>query len=205
MRRGITKIFYVFITIFSLSAFSNLAFSQESMSKTIPQKEIDLIYTDFTRAIDINTAEYNGKTTKIPPEAEPENFRGMSWQDNLGILGLAEELKPSFPVTNNLRIYIRNLDEMKLWGVRVEKILYAFIDGKFSGVIVQTDGDLNWEALKKACFNKLGEAKMATSTPESYIWEGDHLIIDLFYHKFSEKGNLHIISINKESKGLKND
>ena len=93
----------------------------------------------------------------IPWGAEVSNIKGMEpIEDDTGIDGVKE--------------YMRSSDELKIGGTQIDRIVYAFLNGKFYTVTIWTRGLSNYESLRDTALKLFGRGRQSRQFKERYIW-----------------------------------
>jgi hypothetical protein len=128
---------------------------------------------------------------EFKPGSEPDGFRGIKWGTTLSSLSGMQYLRtdPSF---GGIKIYLRKGDELTIGGANLKRIEYDFWKDKFYGVIVRTEDQENFDALKAAVFEKFGEGSQSNEFLEDYAWSGGQTRMNLNYNKISKKGILFV-------------
>ena len=155
--------------------------------------------------------------------SEPNGFRNLQWGTQLSTLSEMKYSKTSkaggsFPVGTDsslfyLDIYSKIGDELKVEGVKVERIEYGFWKGKFCEVTITLTSNTNWLSLKKTIFSRFGKGKVGKIPTfcstfglgelEWHVWLGKITEMDLFYNEIPEIRELWMGSTELREKALK--
>jgi len=118
--------------------------------------------------------------------SEPNGFRGIEWGTDISTL--KDILKYVRSEEKDVRIYVRNKDELKIGKAELKKIEYKFWIGFgkygaereiFYAVYIESEGKENWKKFKEAVFDLFGRGKDLGN--ESYGWRGEKTSIVMQY------------------------
>jgi hypothetical protein len=118
--------------------------------------------------------------------SEPNGFRDIKWGTDISTL--KNILKYIRSEEKDVRIYVRNKDELKIGKAQVKKIEYKFWTGFgkygaepeiFYAVYIETEGKENWKNFKEAAFDLFGKGEDLGN--ESYGWRGEKTSIIMLY------------------------
>ena len=106
----------------------------------------------------------------------PGGFRGMIWgQENSSFPDLVYD--STDPNHGGIKFYTKKDENLHIGNFVAEKIIYGFWHDKLCSVAVIVEGNVNWEGLKLAAFEKFG------SQPDSHLdnfsWSNDTTNISL--------------------------
>ncbi|MDI6764396.1 MAG: hypothetical protein QME83_15435 [Thermodesulfobacteriota bacterium] len=119
--------------------------------------------------------------------SEPSGFRGIEWGTDIS--KLKNNLKYVRSEEKDVRVYVRNKDELKIGKAQVKTIEYKFWTGFgkygaepeiFYAVYIETEGKENWKNLKEAAFDLFGKGTDLGN--ESYGWRGKKTSITMLYN-----------------------
>jgi hypothetical protein len=100
---------------------------------------------------------------------EPEGFRGIAWGTEFSTaLGDMTPIEES----GKTRLYTRADESMSIGAAQVDKIAYAFVDGKFDSALVQTKGLVNNRAMLDALRAQFNEPIRPNRFMDDYYWKG---------------------------------
>lgn len=133
------------------------------------------------------------------PGSEPDGFRGIKWGTDISTLTNMDLFKTD-PDDVNLKIYKRKGDSFEIGAAKVKSISYGFWNGKLSTVNILVDGEMDFNHLKNACFEKFGDGHKANQFMENYIWAGNKTRMGLKYETVARKGSLFICSTDMVKK-----
>jgi hypothetical protein len=133
------------------------------------------------------------------PLSEPDGFRGIKWGTDISSLNdiVLERTQP-----NNIKVYKRMGDELRIGKARLEQIQYRFWMNKFYQVLILLRGAENWNYFKEAIFETFGKptslaemgkmlgAKETGETGETYCWNGRNTTMGINYGKNDQLGSL---------------
>ncbi|HUL00757.1 MAG TPA: hypothetical protein VLX29_07870 [Nitrospirota bacterium] len=106
----------------------------------------------------------------------PEGFRGMIWgSENSSFPDLVYD--STDPNHGGIKLYTKKDENLHIGNFIAEKILYGFWHDKLCSVEVAVAGNVNWEGLKLAAFEKFGS--QSESHLDSFSWTTDATIITL--------------------------
>ena len=118
--------------------------------------------------------------------SEPSGFRGIEWGTDIS--KLKNILKYLRSEEKDVRVYVRNKDELKIGKAQVNTIEYKFWTGFgkygaepeiFYAVYIETEGKENWKNFKEAAFDLFGRGRDLGN--ESYGWRGEKTSIVMLY------------------------
>jgi hypothetical protein len=116
----------------------------------------------------------------------PGGFRGMLWgTENSSFPDLVYD--STDPNHGGIKLYTKKDENLHIGNFIAEKIIYGFWHDKLCSVEVNVDGNVNWEGLKLAAFEKFGS--QSDSHLDSFSWLNDTTIISL-KREVHEKGVL---------------
>lgn len=100
---------------------------------------------------------------------EPDGFRGIAWgtefSPSLGDMTITGE-------SGRTKLYKRSGDKMSIGAAELKTIFYAFDDGRFTSVIIQTTGIVNNNAMLEALKAQFGEPLRPNRFMDDYYWKG---------------------------------
>ena len=100
----------------------------------------------------------------------PGGFRGMIWgQEKSSFPDLVYDSMD--PNHGGIKFYTKKDENLHIGNFVAEKITYGFWHDKFCSVAVIVEGNVNWEGLKLAAFDKFGS--QSDSHLESFSWSND--------------------------------
>ena len=106
----------------------------------------------------------------------PEGFRGMIWgSENSSFPDLVYD--STDPNHGGIKLYAKKDENLHIGNFIAEKIIYGFWHDKLCSVEVIVAGNVNWEGLKLAAFEKFGS--QSESHLDSFFWTTDATIITL--------------------------
>jgi hypothetical protein len=118
--------------------------------------------------------------------SEPNGFRGIKWGTDISTL--KDILTYVRSEEKDIRVYVRNKDELKIGKAQLKQIEYKFWTGFgkygvepeiFYAVYIETEGEENWRNLKEAAFELFGKGFDLQN--ECYGWRGDKTSITMLY------------------------
>ena len=113
----------------------------------------------------------------------PGGFRNMIWgQDFTTFSDLVYD--STDPSHGGIKYYTKKNEDLQIGSATAEKILYGFWRDKLFSVGVFVIGNLNWEGLKSAAFEKFGS--QPDSNLDSFYWSNNSTIITLDLGKNNE-------------------
>lgn len=138
----------------------------------------------------------------IPPneikiDNDPESSRGIKWEANINeLIGLniasKDELQLSGDEKNddNLKVYTRVGDKLKIGDANIEKIYYFFYKNRFCRTLFYFNSTSDYYKIKETLFHAYGkiEVKMSTSPSSlpissTYLWLGKKVKLELNYYE----------------------
>jgi hypothetical protein len=106
----------------------------------------------------------------------PSGFRGMIWgAENSSFPDLVYD--STDPNHGGIKFYTKKNDNLHIGNFVAEKIVYGFWHDKLYSVGVFVEGNVNWEGLKLAAFEKFGA--QPDSHLESFYWSNGTTLISL--------------------------
>jgi hypothetical protein len=106
----------------------------------------------------------------------PGGFRGMLWgSENSSFPDLVYD--STDPNHGGIKFYTKKDENLHIGNFVAEKIIYGFWHDKLCSVGVFVEGNVNWEGLKLAAFEKFGS--QPDSHLDSFYWSNDTTIISL--------------------------
>ncbi len=175
-REAYMKTFVGMLISFSLLITSGCGFGISTRTDIIP------VYTPNQQARLVSF--YGG---------EPPGFNGINWGAELSsVEGMIPYGKRSD--RGKIDFYLREGDVFIIGNGKREPLQYGFWNGKFYIGMVTTQGVSDWNALKEAVFNKLGEGAKPFSNREDYLWVGKNATAALRFDQFSGEGTFYIRS-----------
>jgi hypothetical protein len=107
---------------------------------------------------------------------KPGGFRGMLWgADYSSIPDLVYD--STDPNHGGIKLYTKKNDDLHIGNFVAEKIVYGFWHDKLCSVAVYVEGNVNWEGLKLAAFEKFGD--QSDSHLDSFYWSTDTTFVSL--------------------------
>jgi len=107
---------------------------------------------------------------------KPEGFRGMLWgADYSSIPDLVYD--STDPNHGGVKLYTKKNDNLHIGNFVAEKIVYGFWHDKLCNVAVYVEGNVNWEGLKLAAFEKFGA--QSDSHLDRFYWSTDTTFVSL--------------------------
>lgn len=120
----------------------------------------------------------------------PGGFRGMMWgAENKSFPDLVYNSMD--PNHGGIKFYTKKDDNLHIGNFVAEKIIYGFWHEKLCSVGVFVEGNVNWEGLKLAAFEKFGS--QSDSHLDSFSWSNDTTNISL-KREVHDKGVLWLYS-----------
>ena len=106
----------------------------------------------------------------------PGGFRGMIWgSENSSFPDLVYD--STDPSHGGIKFYTKKDENLHIGNFVAEKIVYGFWHDKLCTVGVFVAGNVNWEGLKLAAFEKFGS--QSDSHLDSFYWSNDSTIATL--------------------------
>jgi hypothetical protein len=132
-------------------------------------------------------------------QSEPKDFRGIQWDTNISKL---KHNMIFFNTVDNVKVYTKKNDSMKIRNADIEKIHYFFSDGKFSDVVITFKGKDNFIILKQVLFDTYGDGNTEDWPWDNYFWNGEKVKIKISIIK--DRGTLMYIykPLQKKNDGL---
>ncbi|MEW6386534.1 MAG: hypothetical protein AB1491_03360 [Thermodesulfobacteriota bacterium] len=119
------------------------------------------------------------------PGAEPNGFRGMKWDTNIGIY---KDLEP-MEISGMAAFYKKKGDPLWVGKAQVESILYGAWNGRFYLVQVKIVGSTNYRNLRDYCLATYGEVeRLGTGEQQYYLWNGIITRMILDYNELTKIG-----------------
>jgi hypothetical protein len=139
-------------------------------------------------------AQEKSDVTKFKQGSEPDGFRGVEWNTDIGTI--KEKKGLNFHGIQGLyETYIIHRDNLKIGDVDLSMIGYSFWKGKFAKVDIIVNNISDYEKLKNHVFNIFGHAAKTKFLGEDcYAWEGDETLMILSL--FNKKENFSILIIH---------
>lgn len=125
---------------------------------------------------------------------EPDGFRGLVWGqsfDSVKDQMVYSHKDASFGGTD---IYTRVNDELIIGSAKLQKIEYAFWQGKLMSANIDVIGSNNWAGLRDATFQRFGTGNQNNRYIEKYYWAGNTTKMLLSYNEIAKTGFLYIVS-----------
>jgi hypothetical protein len=108
--------------------------------------------------------------------SSPGGFRGMIWgSENSSFPDLVYDYTD--PNHGGIKFYTKKDENLHIGNFVAEKIIYGFWHDKLCSVGVFVEGNVNWEGLKLAAFEKFGS--QSDSYHDSFYWSNDTTIASL--------------------------
>lgn len=107
---------------------------------------------------------------------EPDGFRGINWGDDQ-ILH-AEQLTEA-DRKDDVVLYSRKDDPLKIGGADLSSIYYRYKNGKFTSVVIHTDGMSNQMALVDSFESQFGRGSKPNRYMDKYHWYGTKAFITI--------------------------
>jgi hypothetical protein len=110
----------------------------------------------------------------------PAGFRNMAWGTDINSFSdlVYDSTDPSH---GGIKFYTKKSEDLQIGSATADKIVYGFWRDKLFSVGIFVVGNINWEALKSAAFEKFG------SQPDPYLdsfyWSSHKTIITLDHTK----------------------
>jgi hypothetical protein len=121
---------------------------------------------------------------------EPDGFGGIAWGTNVSTLsGMVYDSQYTW-AAGTTSFYRRKGDTLRFGEAQLLSLRYGFFEGNFSDVLTETRGRKNWVALKRACFEKYGQAFKENYYIENYRWSGKITSIVLEYKESEDLSTL---------------
>jgi hypothetical protein len=98
------------------------------------------------------------------------------------------------PTHGGIEFYVREGDTFKLEDGKHKPVQYGFWREKFYVAVVSTKGPEEFNAIKKAVFDKFGGGAKPFINREEYLWEGKNVIMGLSYEDNSKFGLYYVRS-----------
>jgi hypothetical protein len=124
---------------------------------------------------------------------EPDGFRGIKWGTDISTLKGMIHVR-SAPRNSGVVFYRRKGDELRFGDAQLDKLEYAFWNGKFSSVWIHSVGYANWLDLHDATTAEFGEGYQPHRYIEQYLWYGSSTMILLQYNQIGREGMLSMFS-----------
>jgi hypothetical protein len=128
------------------------------------------------------------------PGSEPDGFRGIKWGTDISTLKDMDFKTKKGLIT----IYTRKGDVLQVGTAQLKYINYIFWDGKLSSIMLETQGEDNYNRLKESTFEKFGKGRYYKSDdyPDDidFMWNGKLTRMGLTYTQKSKEGDLGISS-----------
>ena len=121
-------------------------------------------------------------------------FNGVKWGTDIRMLNDLEFLFDTGVNYLGMEFYDKLIDIDRIENVDIENIEYSFSGDKFTGVIINTRGEDNFNGLKKACFKKFGRCSHIDKMGKTFYWKYKKSIVILRYSFTSREGMLYITS-----------
>jgi len=134
------------------------------------------------------------------PLSEPDGFRGIKWGTDISSLN---DIVHERNAPNNIKVYKRMGDELRIGKARLEEIQYRFWMNKFYQVFIFLRGAENWNYFKEAIFETFGKTisfeemgkmvgakETGEKTGETYSWNGRNTSMGISYWKNKQEGSL---------------
>jgi hypothetical protein len=135
-------------------------------------------------------------------------FRKITWNTSLSKL-------TGMKVVSSLEegkkvICSREDDEMKIGRASIQSIYYLFINDAFSGVVINTSTEYDFNGLKEALYARYGKPDKANATLNEYSWthigDAQSMVgIELKYNVFSHQGECMIKNLLNVLKNMVDD
>ena len=144
-------------------------------------------------------ADQSASPAPAAPSAAPPpsldkwaGFRGLKWAANIadapGMILVEDGVYKKY--------YRREGDKLAIGGAELKRIVYGFYKARFCWLYIQTQGFLNWSALKDAVFAIYGKGYQPNQYIDRWYWGGSFtagvkdVTMCLEYNKFSEESKL---------------
>ena len=124
----------------------------------------------------------------------PEGFQGIYWGTDIRILEDMEDLYHTGISCHGMEFYNKLIEISSIGEVDFDDIEYSFVDGKFSGVVLNTNGLVNLSKLKTACLNTFGPMNRSDKKLKLFYWKRHKAIILLKYDESTGGVSLMIAS-----------
>ena len=138
---------------------------------------------------------------------EVDGIRGMKWGTPISEIRRTNKLVIRQDDGKDKFVFYSMVnDNLRFGGVNAVSIRYFFWKNKFTGVVIVTTGELDFNVLKVATDEKfgLGITGIGPSGEEINGWDGEATIVSLSYERITRKGKLVIFSkmIHELKEGL---
>jgi len=112
-------------------------------------------------------------------------FRGITWGTPLSKLTGMVVADGS----GQVKYYRRTGDPLNLGEAELKRISYGFYQGKFYSVLIEFEGEANFEKAKTHLLTTYGETARIGSGGTSYMWEtADGASVNLKYSEITQQG-----------------
>jgi hypothetical protein len=119
----------------------------------------------------------------------PDGFRGIKWGTDIKLLNEMQYVRvdPKYP-GNDVFIYHRKGDRLRINGATLSSIEYRFWRGLFFNVEIHTKGLSNFMCLLKDTLDTFGQEHNTQQHVDKYYWYGNKASIVLEYISKSQNG-----------------
>jgi hypothetical protein len=109
---------------------------------------------------------------------DPAGFRGIDWDTPFD-----RHQREMQPVKDGVDadFYVRRDDALALGRAKLSSLSYAYIDGKFVGVVFRADGGANQKALLKALEDEYGKGRRSGTAGSLFMtWAGKRGRVEVY-------------------------
>ena len=132
------------------------------------------------------------------PDSEPDGFRGIKWLTEVAKVDPFNTMDVIGIIGDSV-FYKRKKEDMHVGLAEVQDIIYEFWKGKFSSVMVRTQGLPDYLRLRDYCFAMYGPGKRSETYQrldvQDFTWNGFITRMFLTYSDFDRHGDLSLYSI----------
>ncbi len=133
--------------------------------------------------------------------SEPDGFGGITWGTDITTLSDMEYIWTDLNV-EEIKIYTRPGDDLRIGDAKLEWLGYGFWKGKFYDVRIHFKGSKNFANIRDTVFENFGSGYKPNTMMDRYTWPGSKTYMTLEYNGISGEGFLILYSteLNKKAK-----
>jgi len=157
---------------------------------------VKLVEKEGSRSIRVGDLLYNSETDFSAYQARysAEGFMNMHWGMDIRLLDDFDDLFNTGAQLHGMEIYDKLNDISSIENADIENIQYGFSKNKFAGVIINTQGWMNFDVLKRACTRKFGKSDRIDKMGHMLYWRKEKTVVVLKYNMYSKEGILYVAS-----------
>jgi hypothetical protein len=157
--------------------------TQPKWFKSETQDSVKYIYKSLGRIFEDCDA-VREKVAAFPNQ--PEGFRGIKWGtrvEDLEHLRLLEQ-------AGDFEVYAKTDDNLSLGETGLDKIVYMFYKGMFSGLVIEYESAINYRIIDRALVEFYGPGQAQRDSRKQHQWDGFDVLIGHEFNSGTNKGRV---------------